>query len=594
MSEELKKRSEIAESDKWDLSSLFADDQQWEKAYEAFKAEIAKVSGFQKRMMEGREGLLETLGWRWTAIKELDRIGNYAFLKHAADGSDGANQKRLGMASQLETDFESAFSYFEPQLMSIKDADKWADEPDFAGYRVALHKTLRLKDHILSEKEENILAMQGSVSSAPQAAFAALTNVDLDFGKIDGKPLTNSSLSSFLHSEDPKLRKKAYKQYYKGFDSVKQTIASLYGSAVKQDIFISRARGFSSCLEAPLFQDKVPSSVYENLIETVHGGLEVLHRFYDVKRRALGLKKLSHWDVYTPMVSEEKTDISYDQAVSIIHDALLPLGQDYVGVLCKGLTEDRWVDRYENKGKRSGAFSAGALVGNPFILISYRGDTNKSLFTLAHEGGHSMHSYYSNRSNPVSCANYTIFEAEVASTFNEQMLARYLLAHTPSDTAKASIISSQLDDIIGTLFRQTMFAEFELKAHRLAESGVPLTLDSIREIYGELLKMYFGDEVYLPEESSLEALRIPHFYRAFYVYKYSTGLSASIALSKRVMEGGASELADYLGFLRSGGSRYPIESLKAAGVDMSTPEPVKTAIERFAGLLDEYERLTGK
>ena len=356
---------------------------------------------------------------------------------------------------------------------------------------------------------------------------------------------------------------------------------------------LRRARGYSSSLEAALYPDDVPQSVYDNLIDAVHESFPVLHRYYRLRAKLLGKEKLRHYDVYLPMVADVSSVYTYDEAVELIKKAVSPLGKEYTDILVKGLTEDRWVDRYENEGKRSGAFSSGAYTSMPYILTNYKDDILDSVFTLIHEGGHSMHSYYSARNNPFMHYEYSIFEAEVASTFNEELLSRYLIASSSDERMKAYLIASRLDDIVATLFRQTMFAEFEKKVHAEVENGGVATFDYLRKTYRSLLEAYFGPDVEFEEYSDLECFRIPHFYNAFYVYKYSTGICAAIALVNRVLEGGEKERREeYLSFLKRGGSMYPIENLKAAGVDMSGKESVKSAVGYFSRLLCQLEELT--
>jgi len=394
-----------------------------------------------------------------------------------------------------------------------------------------------------------------------------------------------------LLDKDQKVREKGFKQFYEQFDKHKNTLAELYHGSVQKDIFSTRIRGYESSRAKALFPDDVPESVYDNLIQTVHDHLPLLHEYYELRKELLGVEKLKHYDVYVSLVEGDQKGYPYEEGVEIIAEALAPLGDDYVSTLKEGLLGS-WVDRYENKGKRSGAFSAGSYQGEPYILMNYKEDDIRHLFTLAHEGGHSMHSWYSVRNNPFQHYNYTIFEAEVASTFNEQLLATWMLENkADSKELKAYLIGKQLDDIIGTIFRQTMFAEFEYKAHRVIEEGKALTLEVIRKLYRSLLEKYFGPSMELEEESDLEGLRIPHFYRAYYVYKYATGLSAAIALSQRVLKGGDREREEYLSFLKSGGSRYPLESLKVAGVDMSQPEPIVSAMKHFRELLDQFKGL---
>ena len=364
----------------------------------------------------------------------------------------------------------------------------------------------------------------------------------------------------------------------------------MYNGSVQLDVYKAKARNYPSARAMSLFPDKVPEAVYDNLITAVRDKLHSLHAYYALRKKVLGVEALKHYDVYVPMIATVKINYSYPEAVDLIIPALKPLGDEYCDVIKSGLL-GRWVDKYENKGKRSGAFSAGSYHGDPYILMNYKPDVFRDIFTLAHEGGHSMHSWYSVHNNHFQNYNYTIFEAEVASTFNEQLLARKLINEAETDEMKAFLIGKLVDDIIATIFRQTMFAEYEAKCHNIVEQGRPLTVDVLRTTYRELLEAYFGPELKLDKESDLEGLRIPHFYRAFYVYKYATGLSASIALSKRVLEGGVTERNEYLNFLKSGGSKYPLESLKLAGVDMSTPQPVSYALEEFDGYVKTLETL---
>jgi len=393
-----------------------------------------------------------------------------------------------------------------------------------------------------------------------------------------------------MENPDRELRKRVYEKFYSHFDSHKNTLASLYAGQVKLDVIHARIRGYSSARAAALFSDNVDEKVYDNLIDTVGKNLTPLHRYYSLRKKALKVSQLRHYDVYVPLAASAAKRTTWNEAVDIVTEALCPLGSEYTETLREGLL-GRWADRYENRGKRSGAFSAGSYTGDPYILMNYKDDSIRDIFTLAHEGGHSMHSFYSAKSNPFMHYNYTIFEAEVASTFNEELLFRYYKERADTRELKLYIVNKRTDEILATLYRQTMFAEFEKRTHELEESGVPLTVNVLREEYRKLLEKYFGSEMILENESCLEGLRIPHFYRAFYVYKYSTGISASLALAGRVLSGGEKEREDYFGFLKSGGSRFPIESLKAAGVDMSCPEPVEAACAAFSRLVDELEGL---
>jgi oligoendopeptidase F len=479
-----------------------------------------------------------------------------------------------------------------PEVQQIPDADlaAWLADAAFDEYRVFMAKLLRLKAHVLGEAEERILALQQETAQTAEKTFSLLTNVDLEFGTVtvggEERGLTQSSFSQFMEDPDRRVRAEAYGKFYRAFDAHKQTLGALYEGNVQQDAFEARARGYGSAREMALFPDKVPLGVYDNLVGTVREHLGALHRYYAIRKKVLGVEELRHYDVYVPLVGGMKRDTPYEEGVAVLREALAPLGSAYVDTLCGGLLGG-WVDRYENKGKRSGAFSSGTWRSDPYILLNYKSDVLRDLFTMAHEGGHSMHSLYSARANPVLHDGYTIFEAEVASTCNEALLFEHLLAHADSPAMRRYLLCMRVQDLVATLYRQTMFAEFERDCHGLLEAGQPLTVEALRETYHGLLTAYFGPTMVFEEQSDLEGLRIPHFYNAFYVYKYATGISAALALADRVLKGGKAEKDAYLGFLHSGGSRYPLESLKAAGVDMGEPAPVEAALRRFGELVEE-------
>lgn len=586
-------RSEQRIEDTWDLGSLFESVEAWEAAQAVIEERIDQAPTLKGHLLGGRTSFVQAMQWYEKTMQLVEQFYTYAFLTWSVDASNSDSTRMYSLATDLLTRISTALAFFSVELMAIDDETiaAYLAEAELADYAIFIKKARHLKPYTLSEAEERLLAMQSNAASTARTVFSDLTNVDFDFGSVDGKPLSQSTFASFLMSEDRELRKRAYTQFYGVYDAHKHTLGRLYEGQVKQDLFRSRARGYDSARQMPLYGDDVPLAVYDSLIASVREAFPILHRYYDLRAKALSVEDLGHWDVYVPLVEGIKAHTSYEEAVAIIAEALKPLGAEYVDTLTAGLTTERWVDRYENKGKRSGAFSSGSFVGKPYILLNYKEDVLRDLFTLAHEGGHSMHSYYSSRSNPFLHYDYTIFEAEVASTFNEQLVASYMIKTAKDDRMKAYIIAKQMDDVVATLFRQTMFAEFELNIHAKAEAGQPVTLKMIREEYGALQRDYFGPNVTFLETSDLEGLRIPHFYSPFYVYKYATGLSASIALSKKVMEGGAKERDQYLAFLRSGGSKYPIESLKAAGVDMSSPEPVREAIRSFEALIDQFETL---
>ncbi len=589
-------RRDVKPEDKWDLSGLYPAEEAWEKGLKDLESKISGIAKFKGTLGESAASLKACLDYM-IEIELLDeRLGYYAHLRLNEDEGNPSGQERFARYMSTATKVSAESSWQTPEIQAIADEtmkEFLADET-LSEYGIMLRKILRFKPHILSENEERLLAMQAEANQTANKTFSALTNVDLDFGMIqtpDGEmPLTQSTFASFLINPDREIRKKAYLKFYAGFESHKNTLASLYAGSVHLDVYKSKVRKYESSRAAALFSDKVEENVYDNLINTIGENLPALHDYYELRRKALGVDKLAHYDVYAPLVKDVKVKHTYNEAVEVILNALKPLGAAYCSTLREGLTGG-WVDRYENKGKRSGAFSAGSYAGNPYILMNYKEDVLRDVFTLAHEGGHSMHSWFSVRNNPFQHYNYTIFEAEVASTFNEQLLAKYLFENAGTNSMKAYLIGKQVDDIIATIFRQTMFAEFEHLSHKMVEEGRPLSVESIRKLYRGLLEKYFGPNVELFEESDLEGLRIPHFYRAFYVYKYSTGLAAAIALSSGVLNGTEKDRDRYLEFLKSGGSKYPLESLAAAGVDMSTPEPVKAAIKRFRELTAELEKL---
>ena len=593
---EIPLRSEVAEKDKWNLSRLFASDAEWEKGLGKYEKDTALVAGYKGSLGTSPESFLAALSF-FSAFSLLEEsLGNYAFLRRTEDmGSTEANGRndRFVMAA---TAAQGAWAWWVPEIQALPAAfvDGCLADARFADYAVYVRKLLRFKPHVLSAGEERLLALQIEANQTAKDTFYTLTNVDLDFGTVEtpegARPLSQSTFSSLMQHADRDVRRRAYLQFYSTYDRHKNTIASLYAGSCKIDKYQATVRNHRSARAQALFPDNVPEAVYDNLVGTINANLGVLHEYYSLRKKVLKLDELRHYDVYLPLVKEAKSEHSYDEAVELVSAALAPLGEEYVSTLRKGL-KDGWVDRYENKGKRSGAFSSGSFASDPYILLNYKEDTSRSIFTMAHEGGHSMHSWYSARSNPFMCYGYTIFEAEVASTFNEQLLFRYMYDRAENDTVRASLLANKVDDTLATLFRQTMFAEFEKRSHEMLESGEPLTVDCLRAEYRKLLVKYFGPEMRFEETSDLEGLRIPHFYDAFYVYKYSTGISASIALAKRVLGGGAKERDDYFRFLRSGGSRFPIEALKVAGVDMSTPAPVEAACQEFAANVSELKKL---
>ncbi|AEJ18876.1 oligoendopeptidase F [Gracilinema caldarium] len=589
-------RSAVPVEYTWDLSKLYPSDSAWNDGLAVYEKMIEKIESYRGTLGRSADTLADWLDFYKEMGMLEERLAYYCELRQTED--EGASEARTmtGRFAMAQARAQAAASWAVPEIQAIPDSSiqSFLKNERLAEYRIYLQKLLRWKPYILSDKEERLLALHAEGESVPRDAFSVLTNVDIDFGTIDtpeGKrPLSQSTWSSFMEKSDRDLRQRAYKAFYKQFDAHKTTLAALYGGSVKQDVIKARIRGFSSARAMALFPDNVDESVYDNLIATINANLPTLHRYYELRKKALGLPELRHYDVYVPIVQSAKKHTTWNEAVDMISQALSPLGDEYVQTLRSGLL-GRWADRYENKGKRSGAFSAGSYTGDPYILMNYKEDVIRDVFTLAHEGGHSMHSWYSARNNPFMHYGYTIFEAEVASTFNEELLFRHLMKTADSRELKAYLVNKRVDDILATLFRQTMFAEFEHRVHALEEGGTPLTVDVLRSEYRTLLTKYFGPAMVFEDESDLEGLRIPHFYGAFYVYKYATGISASLALAERVLSGGKQEREDYFTFLKSGGSRFPIESLKMAGVDMSRPEPIQAACDTFARLVKELEGL---
>lgn len=592
------KRADVNPQDTWDLAKLFPSDQAWHRALHRAERMIGGFERFRGKLSRSAKTLRACCDMEVDFANLAEKVGAYAALKHSEDVANSDYVAMMGRVSHLSREAAEATSFIAPEIQAIPK-QKMATllkHPVVAPYRFQLEKLLRYRPHILSEPEERLLAMQGEVAETASDVFDQLNDADLDFGTIvdeKGKEvkLTHGSFRSFLESPRRTLRKKAFDQFYAAYDAHKNTLAATLNGGVLQGVFGARARNFDSVRESALFADKVPLAVYDTLVDTVRANLDTMYRYLALRRRALRLKNLHIYDTYVPIVKSPPVDIPYGEAVDTICAACAPLGDAYVRIMRAGLREQRWVDRYENQGKRSGAFSYGTYGAPPYILMNYRPDVLDSMFTLAHEAGHSMHSHHSMKAQPFQYAHYTIFVAEVASTFNEQLLGRHLMAQARSKQERARLISKEIDEIRGTIFRQTMFAEFERDIHAAAEAGEPLTLEYFRTCYGELLRAYFGPEFVIDEALELEGLRIPHFYNAFYVYKYATGLSAAIALAESVIGGGTRERDRYLNFLRGGASKYPLDLLRDAGVNLEKPHAVQHAMARFRALIEELESL---
>src|SRR5438309_5544689 len=591
-------RAEIPDSDKWDLTELFADVSKWQEDFSWLQRTYPKLQDWKGRVGESAKALVGVLEFEKSLELKIERVYHYASLQLAADSTNNEYLARIGQVQNLLTKIGETAAFVVPEIQAIDD-QKFAEfiaDPALKDWRIKLHKLRRMKPHVLSEAEERILALGSVALSGYDDTFSQLTDVDMKFGVLIDEtgretPLSQSSFSSFLVKRDPELRKRAFHQFYAEFRDHEYTLAASLAYSVKADVFRARARNYSSALEAALFPDDAPVAVYDGLIQSVRANLKPLFRYFDLRRRVLGLDELHQYDTYVPLVPEIEARFRFDDAVEMVLGSLAPLGKEYVDVLSEGLHSKRWCDRYESRGKRSGAFSSASYGAPPYILMNYKEDVFADVYTLAHEAGHSMHSWLSQNSQLFQDYEYPIFLAEVASTFNEELLTHHLLEATTDPKMRAYIINREIDDLRGTLFQQTMFAEFDKVIHAIEESGDALTLDIFKSQYHKLLEAYFAENFVLDPELDLECLRIPHFYHAFYVYKYATGISAAVALSQRVLSGKSESVEGYLNFLCSGGSKFPLETLKAAGVDMATPAPIESTLRLFEQRLAELEEL---
>ena len=590
-------RHEVPETDKWDLTKLYPDDAAWDADLKRYEVLVPRYTEFKGKLSASAAALMECLDFDRGLDLLAERLGHYASLRGSEDSSNDLNLSREARFQHAVTQAAETASFLTPEIQAIDDAvfDRFLQDPVLTEWKTKLIRLRRFKPHILSEKEERLMALVSLPLGGFQETFSQLTNVDMSFGLIRDEEnreveLSHGMFSSFLIKRRTELRKAAFEQYYAEFTAHKFTLAAALAHSIKSDVFNARARNFASAREAALFGDNVPVAVYDNLIGTVKKNLGVLHEYYELRREVLGLKELHFYDTYVPLVDRMEVRVLFDEACGRILESLAPLGGEYTSILCEGF-RNRWVDRYETKGKRSGAFSSSSYGNPPYILMNYKEDVFSDVYTLAHEAGHSMHSWYSQKNQKFQDYHYPIFLAEVASTFNEELLTHHLLEKTENPRMRAYLINRQVDDIRATLIRQTLFAEFEKQTHEMEESGDPLTLESFRSVYRRLLEMYHGPGLVLEPELELECLRIPHFYSAFYVYKYATGISAAIALSRQVLEGGAVARERYLDFLKSGGSKFPLDTLRDAGVGMSGAEPVQSALDLLKMRVRELRQL---
>ena len=597
--EEIKKipsREEIPLKDRWATEDMYPTDQAWEQELSTLQEDQKVLAAFAGKLGESGKTLFSYLSNMERVNAKVRLLANYCMRKADEDTRNPVYQAMQGKFMGTAVSLHAAISFETPEIMEISDetlARFYAECPELERYHRYLNDLRRRKAHTLSAAEEKLLASAGEMAQAPDTIYGSFADADISFpDAVDAEggrhPLSQGTFVSLEESGDRALRKSAYENLYHTFGSFRNTAASILNAQNKQLKFFAEARRYETAFEASLDETQVPTSVYLNLIEAVHRNLDKLHRYVRLRKKLLGVEELHFYDIYTPLLSEVDRKIPFEEAKQTVYDALAPLGEDYRKILKEGF-DNRWIDVYQNVGKRSGAYSAGAAV-HPYVLLNYTG-TLDSQFTLAHEMGHALHSYLSNKhQNPVD-SGYVIFVAEVASTCNEALLMEYLLGKTTDRKERAYLINHFLDQFRGTLYRQTMFAEFELNIGKLAAQGRTLTAEVLCEEYRKLNQLYYGEDIVVDDEIAMEWARIPHFYYNYYVFQYATGYSAAISLSRRILAEGESAVKDYLGFLSGGCSKTPIELLKGAGVDMTGPEPVEKALELFGTLLDEMEAL---
>ncbi|MFC6863817.1 oligoendopeptidase F [Halomicroarcula sp. GCM10025817] len=589
-------RSEVDEEYKWSLESLFASDEEWEAAFEEAESLVEDLAAYEGRATEDANTLLETLETYERTMRTVSNVAAYTRMRRDEDTTDDTYQALTARAQSLSADASSAASFLEPELQELDygDIDALVDaEPALEEYDHYFDDVLRMKNHTRSAEVESLLAELGEVTGAPGEVYNMLANADMEFPTVedpegDDQPITLNNFTTLQKHPDREFRERVYEAFYDEWGTVRNAVGAAYKNSVKTDVKMARARNYDTAREAALDGPNVPAEVYDTLVDTVDENLDTLHRHADLKREALGVEKLRMWDLYVPLVQEESPTIEYEQACEYVVDAVAPLGDAYQSRLETGL-DSRWVDVYETKHKQSGAYSGGTYDSQPFILLNYQDDV-ESMYTLAHELGHSLHSEYTSETQPYVYSGYEIFVAEVASTVNETLLTHHLLETVEDERLRRHVLNEYLERFRSTLYRQTMFAEFEHRTHEMAEAGEPLTPDRLDDLYADLKGEYYAPAE-LDDRIAREWMRIPHFYRAFYVYQYATGISAAVALVDNILEHGEGAAERYIDFLRSGSRQYPLELLRDAGVDMASPEPVESALDTYAEYLDEFARL---
>ena len=592
------RRHELPRQFTWDLETIYPSEDQWEADFQAIKDSIPRLESFRGTLGDSAIQLLDCLRLRDETQQRMDQLLVYARMRKDEDNTNNRYQALADRATVLASQLSSATAFIPPEILSIPE-DKLRgfleSQPELGLYRHHLEELLRQRPHVRSAEVEMVLAQSTEIARVPDESYTMLTNADMKFPIIideAGNPveLSQARYIQLRESQDRRVRRDAFEALHQTYHSFRNTLASSLAGSVRSDIFFARSRNYSTALEAALDPNNIPTQVYYNLIQTVHQNLPRLHRYMSLRKRLLGLDELHHYDLYVPMVPDVQMRVPYEEGTRTVLAALAPMGPEYLSALQMAINS-RWIDVYENEGKTSGAYSDGSYTTNPFILLNYQG-TLTDVFTLAHELGHSMHSHFTRITQPYVYGSYTLFLAEVASTLNELLLTDYLLKQTTDRRLRAYLINSYLERLRTTLFRQTMFAEFELEIHARAESGEALTPDWLSTAYRDLNIQYYGPEVVNPDEIAIEWSRIPHFYWGFYVYQYATGISAAAALAQQILTEGEPAVQRYLNFLRSGSSKYSIELLREAGIDMTSPQPVQQALDTFGTLLDEMDKAT--
>lgn len=590
------KRSEISDEYKWSVKDLYSSDELWNNDYEKALKSTQEKSSFEGCVMDSADTLADALSESEKDDYITERLYVYAFMRYYEDTSDGTYQQMSGKAQMLAVKMSEKYSFLVPEIMAADDdkVARFLDSDKIKPYRHLLCDMLAKKEHTCSQKEEKLLAMASQMADSPSDIFSKFNNADVKFGKVhdehgDEKELTSAGFSVFMESRDRNVRKEAFYALYRQYKSYINTLAASYYGNVKQAVFFANARNYESTLQMYLSGSFIPESVYTNLIDTVNYNLDKMHDYVSLRKKTLGVDELHFYDIYAPLTSDYTVKVSYENAKETVLDALKILGDDYVSQVKKGY-ESGWVDVYENDGKRSGAFSWGAYGTHPYIFLNYT-ETLNDIFTLIHETGHAMHTYYSNETQPYTYAGYKIFVAEVASTCNEVILIDYLLKHSRSDEEKKYLYGHYLEQFKGTLFRQTMFAEFEMITHRMAQDGEVLNAESLCGTYKKLNEKYFGKDMVIDEEIAYEWARIPHFYTPFYVYQYATGFSAAVAIATKIINGDKEVLHGYREFLKGGSSMHPIELLSLCKIDMSKPDVIQDALNVFGSLIEDFKKI---